>query len=64
MKADRADDKEFWGPIHAALDDKGPANFLNFLLNLEYDREVLFRPPMTTAKALWRKSLKTSFSRY
>jgi hypothetical protein len=51
VKPDRADDKKFWEPIYAALDAEGPSHLLEYLLNWEYDRSVLFRPPMTSAKA-------------
>lgn len=47
----RKNDRAFWGPIYAALEGNGPAHLLSYLLNYRYERSILFRPPMTTAKA-------------
>jgi len=47
----RRSDESYWQPIYAALDGDGPANLLHYLLAYQYDRALLFRPPMTKAKA-------------
>jgi len=44
--------EKHWQPIIDALKDgSGPARLLHLLLNYEYDRSLLGRPPMTNAKA-------------
>jgi phage/plasmid-associated DNA primase len=47
----RRSDESYWKPIYAALDGDGPANLLRYLQGYHYDRALLFRPPMTKAKA-------------
>ena len=47
----RKHDRTYWKEIYDALEGDGPANLLKYLQGYEYDHAILFRPPMTQAKA-------------
>ncbi len=52
VRPDRANDDAYFGPMwNAIFSGDLPANLMRFLLDHRYERSLLYKPPMTAAKA-------------